>query len=151
MKHGMKTACALLLLLTLLLNAAATGSVQVDMVSRTAGESSIVYPEIKGLANTFAQDQINETIVNAITPHLNTFTVLEAGTGGQLTMESHARVFPSTDGHDLLSVLITANGCMTRKSILCRIPTPKMPLPAWKPWWKPALRMSCPTTWISAP
>lgn len=111
MKHGMKTACALLLLLVLLLNSAAA-SVQVETITRTAGESSIAYPEITGMANAFAQDQINEAIKNAITPHLNTFAVLEAGTAGQLKMESETVVFPSADGHDLLSILVTAEGRM---------------------------------------
>ncbi|NLE69441.1 MAG: hypothetical protein GX611_04545 [Clostridiales bacterium] len=114
MKASIIKACACLLILVLLAPAASatTSKAVIDMVSKTAGDSSLNYPEITGMDNSFVQDQINQAIVEHITPHLNTFTVLQSGTPGQLVLSGEAFILPSTDGHDLLSILFTAEGRM---------------------------------------
>lgn len=114
MKASIIKACTCLLVLVLLAPAASatTSKAVIDMISQTAGDSSLNYPEITGMDNSFVQDQINQAIVEHITPHLNTFTVLQSGTPGQLVLSGEAFILPSTDGHDLLSILITAEGRM---------------------------------------
>lgn len=85
----------------------------VPQMSFANGEQSYVQlPQLQGLTNTFVSDVINAAIAKAAQPHLNTLKVLEAGTEGRLQVTQRSYMFKAENGHDLLSVLLTAEGRM---------------------------------------
>lgn len=73
-------------------------------------DSFVEYPQVQGLDDTLVQDSINTAILENITPHLNTLLVLKSGTSGQLQVTSKQQIFPSTSGHEVLSILMTIDG-----------------------------------------
>ena len=77
-----------------------------------AGNSYMAYPQLEGMDNTFIQDTINTAVTASLSEHFNTLKVLASGVPGQLVVDSEAAILPSRDGHDVLSILLTAEGRM---------------------------------------
>jgi len=105
-------AAALLLALALALPLPALAGDVLKTVRRESGASAVEYLQLEGLDNAYVQDTVNEAVVHAASAHLDTFAVLEAGSEGSLRLFSRADIWPSPERHDLLSVLLTAEGRM---------------------------------------
>lgn len=98
-------------LLALLLPSAMAGEL-LTTISQASGDSLLEYPQLTSLPNSFVQDSVNQAIKEAVAPHENTFLVLQAGAEGSLRVTSRYHVLSAADSHDLLSLLITAQGRM---------------------------------------
>ena len=98
----------------LILNTASPSlaNIQLDMKMEEAGDSFVEYPQLAGMDNAFVRDAVNTAMKSAVEQHLNTLGILQAGTAGSLQVSSQAMIWPSSDGHDLLTVLLTAHGRM---------------------------------------
>lgn len=98
----------------LILNTAlpSLANTQLNMVREEAGDSFVEYPQLAGMDNVFVRDAVNTAMKSAVEQHLNTLGILQAGTAGSLQVSSQAMIWPSSDGHDLLAVLLTAQGRM---------------------------------------
>ena len=105
------TACLLALLLGFS-NLPVQAEGTIGLAREEAGESYAEYPLLSGFDNTFVQDSVNARIQLLVQPHLNTLAILSAGGPGSLRLDSIYSVFPSMDGHDILSLLLTAEGRM---------------------------------------
>ncbi len=90
----------------------AAAQVSVEFAREEAGESYVQIPSLSGMDNVFVQDSVNAQIREAAQAHLNTLLLLASGTPGSLETTASAVILPSRDGHDLLSVLLNAQGRM---------------------------------------
>lgn len=90
--------------------AAETGGVRIDAVVVEQGDNRVSYPRISGLDNAFVQDSVNARILQQAQPHLDTLAALAAGLGGSLQARYEAWLMPSATGHDLLGILLNAQG-----------------------------------------
>ncbi len=86
------------------------GAVEMISTSRPGGE--VVYPQLKGFANSFVQDTINQAILTegGIQAHLDAMAAFTEAMPGNLKVTYTALVLKSESGHDLLSILIEASG-----------------------------------------
>ncbi|MGI6724653.1 MAG: hypothetical protein ACOX62_00350 [Christensenellales bacterium] len=75
------------------------------------GESYIEIPVIS-LANTFIADTVNRVVMDVLKEHLNTLAQLKAGTTGRLVVTARTEILPAINGHDVYSVLLSAQGRM---------------------------------------
>ncbi|NLX83780.1 MAG: hypothetical protein GXZ04_08245 [Clostridiales bacterium] len=75
-------------------------------------QSFIELPRLDGLSNAFVADSINKAIQDAAQQHLNTLLILDAGTEGNLKVTQQNWLMKASNGHDLFSVLLTAQGRM---------------------------------------
>jgi hypothetical protein len=107
----MFTACLLALLLAFSYPHALAEKL-ISLTRAEAGESYAEYPLLSGYDNAFAQESVNVQIQKEVQPHLNTLQILSAGGSGILQLDSEYMIFPSSDGHDVLSLLLTAEGRM---------------------------------------
>lgn len=103
-------ASILLVCLLLVYPGLATQGIELEITE--FNDSKVEIPQLKGMDNSFVENTVNEAINAAAAEHLNTLSVLQAGTSGQLTVNGKYTVMTSLDGHDLLSVLLTAFGRM---------------------------------------
>lgn len=103
-------ASILLVCLLLVYPGLATQGIELEITE--FNDSKVEIPQLKGMDNSFVENTVNEAIKAAAAEHLNTLSVLQAGTSGQLTVNGKYTVMTSLDGHDLLSVLLTAFGRM---------------------------------------
>lgn len=84
----------------------------VDMVSVAQHGGDVSYPVLKGFANTFVQDTINQTIMGegGIQEHLNALATFSEAMPGNLKVVSSVQMLSSSTGQSLLAVLIEAHG-----------------------------------------
>ncbi len=108
--HHSLFASILLVCLLLVYPGLATQGIELEITE--FNDSKVEIPQLKGMDNSFVENTVNEAINAAAAEHLNTLSVLQAGTSGQLTVNGKYTVMTSLDGHDLLSVLLTAFGRM---------------------------------------
>lgn len=108
--HHSLFASILLVCLLLVYPGLATQGIELEITQ--FNDSKVEIPQLKGMDNSFVENTVNEAINAAAAEHLNTLSVLQAGTSGQLTVNGKYTVMTSLDGHDLLSVLLTAFGRM---------------------------------------
>lgn len=108
--HHSLFASILLVCLLLVYPGLATQGIELEITE--FNDSKVEIPQLKGMDNSFVENTVNEAIKAAAAEHLNTLSVLQAGTSGQLTVNGKYTVMTSLDGHDLLSVLLTAFGRM---------------------------------------
>jgi|LSQX01.1.fsa_nt_gb hypothetical protein len=108
--HHSLFASILLVCLLFVNSGLATQSVELEMTE--FNDSKVEIPQLTGMDNSFVENTINEAIKAAAADHLNTLSLLQSGTPGQLTVKGKYTVIPSRDGHDLLSILLTAQGRM---------------------------------------
>ena len=106
----------------LILNTAwpSLANTQLNMVREEAGDSFVEYPQLAGMDNVFVRDAVNTAMKSAVEQHLNTLGILQAGTAGSLQVSSQAMIWPSSDGHDLLAFLLTAQGRMPNGRLGCQ-------------------------------
>lgn len=83
---------------------------EIEYIREEAGESYVLLPALSGLDNAFVQDSVNSQIRKAMEPHLNTLLLLSSGVPGSLKADANAEVFPSDNGHHLMSVLFDVRG-----------------------------------------
>ncbi|HSK69632.1 MAG TPA: hypothetical protein VLA21_10265 [Candidatus Limnocylindria bacterium] len=100
----------LIICLLLLPAFGAFAEVRVDLAREEYGESFVAYPVISGMANAFVQDSANAAIRSAVQPHLDTLALLRSGAPGTVKATAAYELLPSSDGHDVLSVLIEHSG-----------------------------------------
>lgn len=112
MRGRMKRLLVLLLLVCLCVRPIAQAETLLSFKREQSGESYVEYPQLDGMANAFIQDTVNQAIFASLGGHLNTLTVLSSGVPGQLTVNSEAAILPSSDGHDVLALLVRAKGRM---------------------------------------
>lgn len=76
------------------------------------GQSYVELTQLEGHANAEVADKVNQAIRQAVQPYLDSLTVLDSGVAGSLQLNIRSWMFKSVDGHDLLSILLTAQGRM---------------------------------------
>lgn len=84
----------------------------INLIRQGSDSSFVNYPQISGMDNAFVQDTINAAIHEKVQPHLNTLTVLQAGTAGELKVDCQTKVFTHEKGRNVLAVLLIAEGRM---------------------------------------
>ena len=112
MVRQLKTQCFAGMTAVLLLFAATAAAAQVTLVPvrEEAGDNHVEYIRLEGLDNAPVQDSVNAALASAAHEHLNTLAVLRAGNEGSLKVDTQATLYPSGNGHDVLSVLMTVEG-----------------------------------------
>ena len=90
---------------------AQTEGVQVEYVTQQQGNSSVTYPQLSGMPNTFAQDTINRSIMadGGITSYLAMLSALTDPAATGLKVSAHAEILPAPMGN-LLAVRMVAEG-----------------------------------------
>lgn len=73
---------------------AQTEGVQVEYVTQQQGNSSVTYPQLSGMPNTFAQDTINRSIMadGGITSYLAMLSALTDPAATGLKVSAHAEI-----------------------------------------------------------
>lgn len=89
---------------------AAAEGVSLEAVTAEQGDSRVSYPQLSGMGNAFVQDSVNAQIRETAQPHLDTLAALGTGLGGSLQAGYETWILPSATGHDLLGVLLYAQG-----------------------------------------
>lgn len=94
---------------------AAQGEGSVDMVSVSQNGGEVSYPQLRGFANTFVQDTVNQAILTEgdVQSCLNTLKTFTEAAPGSLKVSSSAQILKSAAGQDLLAVLIEAEGSLS--------------------------------------
>ena len=82
------------------------------LISQSIGEDSINYPQLYNMANLFVQDQVNNTIQEAICFHIDLFQTASTEVPANVQISTQYYLFPSRNGHDLLSILFSVTGRM---------------------------------------
>ena len=85
--------------------------VSVILQREEVGESYIEIPIIS-LENTFVADTVNRAVIDALTGHMNTLALLKTGVTGKLVVTARTEILPAFNGHDVYSVLLSAQGRM---------------------------------------
>ena len=110
----MKARSLLILVCALAFSVPAWGAdslVSVSLQREEVGESYIEIPVIS-LENTFVADTVNRAVIDALTGHMNTLALLKTGVTGKLVVTARTEILPAFNGHDVYSVLLSAQGRM---------------------------------------
>ena len=110
----MKARSLLILVCALAFSVPAWGAdslVNVILQREEVGESYIEIPVIS-LENTFVADTVNRAVIDALTGHMNTLALLKTGVTGKLVVTARTEILPAFNGHDVYSVLLSAQGRM---------------------------------------
>ena len=104
--------CGSLLLIFVFLISPASAEAVSSTTWAKDGQSFVELIQLEGYADTSVADKVNQAIRQAAQPYLDSLTVLDSGVAGSLKSSMHSWMFKSGNGHDLLSVLLTAEGRM---------------------------------------
>lgn len=85
---------------------------QVTLTRQESGESFVEVPQVELSEAAAASGGVNALLMQAVSGHLNTLKVLQAGTAGTLRVTARTHLFEGVDGASLLSVLFSAEGRM---------------------------------------
>lgn len=102
---------ALLLCALLMLPFQAALAAEITVERFESGESFVEVAQLSGLEPGFVQDGVNALLLQALSEHLNTLTVIEAGTAGKLAVTADVKILEG-GGRQVLAALFTAEGRM---------------------------------------
>ena len=108
--HVRRTLTIIILCVMAAVFPAGAEGVSLEAVTAEQGGNRVSYPQLSGMGNAFVQDSVNAQIREKAQPYLDTLAALGAGLGGSLQAGYETWLLPSATGHDLLGVLLFAQG-----------------------------------------